>query len=191
MRWDFWLRGSRWERRMDKELRFHLEQQIRDNISAGLDAEEARAKTYRDFGAIELAKEECRDQLPLRWLDDLIWNSRFAARIFVRSPGFAFIVVLMLALGVGANTAAFSIVNAVLLRPLPLPSADRVASIQVKSALSGETEPHASPTQFLAWRSGNTSFDLLAAVAASRARFLVAGNRRKFGFFKSPPRFRN
>jgi putative ABC transport system permease protein len=175
MRWDFWLRGSRWERRMDKELRFHLEQQIRDNISAGLDAKEARAKAYRDFGAIELVKEECRDQRPIRWLDDLICDSRFAARIFVRSPGFAFTVVLMLALGVGANTAAFSVVNAALLRPLPLPSGERVTSIQVKSALSGETEPHASPTQFLAWLSGNKSFDLLAAAAGSRVQ--ISGSR--------------
>jgi len=128
MIWDTWLRRYRWERRLDKELRFHLEQQIRDNIKAGLNAEEARAKAYRDFGAIELAKEECWDERPLRWLDDLIWDSRFAARIFVRNPGFAFTIVLMLTLGVGANTAAFSIVYAVLLRPLPLPSGDRVTS---------------------------------------------------------------
>jgi|SRR5579872_3461227 len=158
------------EAELDDEVRFHFEQQVEKHVRSGLTRAEAIRRARLAFGGIEQVKEECRDQRPFRWLDDLIWDSRFAARIFVRNPGFAFTVVLMLTLGVGANTAAFSIVNAVLLRPLPLPSGDRVASIQVKSALNGETEPHASPTQFLAWLSRNTSFDLLAAVAGSRAQ---------------------
>ena len=78
MLWDAFFRRSRWERRLDAELRFHLEQQVGDYVAKGLSREEAERTAYREFGGIDLSKEECRDQRPFLWLEHAMQDIRYA-----------------------------------------------------------------------------------------------------------------
>src|SRR5438309_11602884 len=107
---------------MNAELRFHLDSLVADYMSQGLTRDEAESRARREFGPVELAKDECRDQKPLGWLDHFLRDVRYAARSLSSSPGFAVAVILTLALGIGANTALFSVVHAVLSQPLPHPT---------------------------------------------------------------------
>src|ERR1017187_9302924 len=90
MLWDAFFRRVRWERRLDAEMRFHIEQQVRDDVAQGLSREEAQRKAYREFGGIELSKEECRDQTPFLWLEHAIQDIRYALRLLIRNRTLAY-----------------------------------------------------------------------------------------------------
>jgi predicted permease len=117
------------EREMDEEMAFHLEMATRRNVERGLPSDEARRRALAAFGGVARTQEEARDGMPGRWADELRQNLKYALRTLRRNPAFATSVVLTLALGIGANTAIFSVVNGVLLRPLPVPEPDEVAFI--------------------------------------------------------------
>ncbi|HSC29766.1 MAG TPA: ABC transporter permease, partial [Vicinamibacterales bacterium] len=119
------------ESQVDDELRFHLELEIAERVRAGMAPDEARRTALRDFGRVEVIKDAWRDRRPLAWLDGLRRDVTFAWRGIRRSPGFSFSVVLVSALGIGATTAMFGVVNGVLLQPLPLPEAHRLYSLQL------------------------------------------------------------
>ncbi len=123
------LRRSQAEREMDEELRDHIGRQTELNICLGMSPEEARIAARKDFGGVEQAKERSRDARGARWLEDLWQDLRYGARTQVKNPGFTLIAVITLSLGIGANTAIFSLINAVLLRALPFPQPERIMTI--------------------------------------------------------------
>src|SRR3954454_6657043 len=107
------------EAELDEEIAFHLRQAEEELIARGVPPEEARLQALREFGGVEQHKEECRDERGTAVLEDLGQAPRFALRSLRRNAGFAAVAMLSLALGIGAATAIFSVVHAVLLRPLP------------------------------------------------------------------------
>jgi predicted permease len=123
------LLKKRMEGEMDAELRFHLEMETIKNISRGMSAEEARLAARRDFGGVEQVKEAYRDVSRFRWIEDIWQDLRHGVRILLKRPGFTLIALVTLSLGIGVNTAVFSLVNAALLRPLPLSQPERIVEV--------------------------------------------------------------
>jgi hypothetical protein len=126
--WDGLFLRRRWEKRLDAELRFHCEEQMRSYLAAGLTESEARGKVFQEFGAIELAKDECRDRRPLVWLEQTLQDLRYAARLLVRDRALSAVAIVSLALGIGATTSVFSVVDRILFRSLPYRDAGRLVS---------------------------------------------------------------
>src|SRR5688572_10941460 len=125
---DFFRRRAL-EADMTEEMRLHLEQRTRENVAAGMPPDEARYAALRKFGGVEQAKERARAQRGLPFLEQLVADVRFASRTLRKHPGFTAVAVLTLAIGIGANTALFTAVNTVLLRPLPAQDPARLAYV--------------------------------------------------------------
>ncbi len=158
------FRRARVEGELDDELQFYLDSETTKHLAAGLSPADARRAAQRSLGNMTRVKEECRDARGLNSLDALRHDVRYAARALGRSPGFAIAAILIMALGIGANTAIFTVVNAVLFKPAPYADPDRVVSIYQDSDAG---EP--SSSSFPATRDMATYSDVFSGVAASSA----------------------
>jgi predicted permease len=125
------FRRAQVEQELDEELRYHLERQIEEHIARGMAPEEARYAALRAMGGVERRKEECRDVRGVRRLEDLSQDLRYAIRTLFRNPVFSVVALLTLAIGIGSTTAIFSVVHALLLKPLPYPDSDRLVRMVV------------------------------------------------------------
>jgi putative ABC transport system permease protein len=153
----------RLERDLDDELSLHLELETRANLDAGMTEAEAMRRARLSLGGVEHVKERSRDVRPLRWARDLIQDLRYTQRSLRREPGFTVVTVITLALGVGANTALFSVVSAVVLRPLPYPQADRLVRVWTAQPHIGLPRSGTALPDYRAWRDGNRTFTGLGA----------------------------
>jgi putative ABC transport system permease protein len=150
---------------LDEEIRFHIEQQTAKNIRAGMPPDEARRQAFVRFGGVEHVKEQTRDEFRPALVEDLLRDLRYGLRMLWRAPAFAVIAVLTLALGIGAAAAVFSVVNGVLLRPLPYPDADRIVRLlQIDN--TGRRNGTVSEPNFEDWKNGTRSFVAMAEMAA-------------------------
>src|SRR5467141_5332166 len=136
--WQRLLRRKKMEEQLEKELRFHLEQHASELIAQGLSPDEARRQARLALGGPEQVKENCRDARGTRWLEDLLQDFRYAIRTLRKQPGFASVAILTLALGSGATTVMFTVINGVLLKPLAYPEANRLVTLHGKTEKYGE-----------------------------------------------------
>jgi putative ABC transport system permease protein len=132
------IRHGDLDRGLNVEMRFHIEMETEKNIRLGMSPDEARVKALRSFGPMEKHKEETRDARGVSWLETLMADLRYGGRALVKHPGYAALAILTLGLGIGANTAIFSVINGVLLKPLPYEHGDRLVIVQQSRPLSGQ-----------------------------------------------------
>lgn len=158
---------------MDEEMRGHLEMEIEDRVRGGMSPAEARRTALRDFGAVDRFKEEGREARGIGWIEAFRQDVRFTTRSLLKTPGFTVVAVLTLGLGIGATTAIFSVVEGVLLRPLPYPDADRLVWVRQTSA-DGGMSPFSGPN-FTDLRERSQSFTALASYNSNVVPVSVAG----------------
>ncbi len=170
--WQRLWRRTKMEEQLEKELRFHLDQQASELIARGHSPNEARRQARLALGGPEQVKENCRDARGTRWLEDLLQDFRYAIRTLRKQPGFAAVALLTLALGSGATTVMFTVINGVLLKPLPYPEPNRLVTVHMAIQTPGIQKRLASrilPTLTFStvsaravlslWRAGSTAVE--------------------------------
>jgi hypothetical protein len=157
---------------LDDDIREHIEMETQDNIDRGMTPEEARHEALRKFGNIALVKEDTRAVWNPIWMEQLLQDLRYGLRMLARSPGFTTVVVITLCLGIGLNTAVFSVIRAALLRPLPYADADRLVWLSDHDKFGTGDSP-IRRTVFFKWREHAKSFEKIGAFADLNAALIT------------------
>ncbi|MBO0858936.1 MAG: ABC transporter permease [Chloracidobacterium sp.] len=168
------LRRRRYESDMEEEIRFHLEMQIEQNLAAGMAAEEARHAARRQFGNLTWLKEVSRAMWSLNSIETLIQDLRYGARMLMKNPSFTLIAVMALALGIGANTAVFSLLDLLLFKSLPVKDPQRLVFVHRVSA-NNKTRNDLPASAFEWLRESNHSLSGMAAYQSAPVSAAVAG----------------
>jgi putative ABC transport system permease protein len=177
------FRRDRIDRDIEEELLFHLEMRAQENISRGMTPEEAMWDARRRFGRVGRIKELCRELRGVGIMETLWQDLRYGIRVLRKNPGFTIVAVLTLALGIGANTAIFSIVNAVILSPLPFKEPDRIMYLQASNQQRNLEQFGVTPPDFLDWRAQSKSFSEMAAYESTIFRHTAdSGAERLNGY---------
>jgi predicted permease len=158
----FWTRVQRDEERLRAEIDEHLASQTEENLRAGLSPEEARRQAVMKFGAVEAIKEDYRDQRSLPFAEALLHDARYALRGLRRSPAFTATVILTLALGIGATTAIFSVIDGVLLKPLAYPHPEQLVAVWLTAPGNNIKDLNPSSTIYFVLRDQNRTFQDVA-----------------------------
>jgi len=176
---------GRRDRELADEISSHVQMQIDDNVRAGLTPDEARRQALVRFGGVESVKEAYRDRRGLPLIETTLQDVRYALRMLRRSPGVTLVGILVMALGIGANTAVFSVVHAVLLNPLPYADPDRIVTltyVTTGSAAMGDRSKQVSLPDFQDWHAQSTAFDAMAYYVSGRSS-VNAGTAAEYAVF--------
>ena len=149
---------------LSAELESNVELHTQENMRRGMNAAEARRQALIRLGGMEAVKEEYRERRGLPWLEAFAQDVRFGLRMLRKNPGFTAVAVITLALGIGANTAVFSVVNAVLLQPLPFRDPDRLVALWQTNMARGSDRENVSPANFYDWRADSQAFEEMVAM---------------------------
>ena len=164
------------EEEMNDELRFHFEQQVQKLMQSGMSKDEATRQAHSKFGNEDEVREECREARGVGTVETLLQDLHYGTRMLLKDPGFTLVAVLTLALGMGATTAIFSVVNAVLLRPLPFRDPSRLVVVWENFLPLNHPHNVAAPANFLDWEKQNTVFEGMAAMADTNANLTGSGD---------------
>jgi putative ABC transport system permease protein len=151
--------GAGMDRELDAEVKFHIEMETEKYVREGMDPAAARIKALRNFGPMEKHKEEARDTRGVSWFEEFVQDLRYGTRTLLKNPGFAALAILTLGLGIGANTAIFSVIDGVLLKPLPYANGDRLVLIQQQTPLARQQNFPVSITELYDYRKQLASFE--------------------------------
>lgn len=168
-----WRHKTR-EAELDEEVRTHLDLATQARVERGANRKEAERAARREFGTVGLIKDVTRDVWGGSWLEDLVEDVLYGLRMLCKNPGFASTAMLTLALGIGANTAIFSVVNTVLLRPLPYKEPGRLVTVSGNNRARGFDTDQVSALDFADWRSQNHVFEGMAA--STDAQYTLTGD---------------
>jgi predicted permease len=162
------FRKEQAEKQLDAELRFHLERQIADYVASGMSPEEARRRAHLDFGGLESIKQQSRESHRGNLLDTFVQDVRYALRMLHKNPGFTIAATVTLALGIGANTAIFSVIDSVLLRPLPFKDPGQLVSLRETESAPGDFPLDGA--DYLDWQAQNKTFSSMSLYSYPEAR---------------------
>src|SRR5262245_22728281 len=176
------IHRRRAERELDEEIRAHLEMETEQNVAEGMSLEAARLAARRSFGSVALSKEDSRAMWGFGALEILRQDLRYGLRMLLKNPGFTTIAALTLALGIGANTAIFSVVNVLLFKPLPYPGSERLMQLYKFNNASRRESPMWEYPKFEMLRDQNRSFDLVAALQNNSATITGDGEPERVNF---------
>ena len=191
-RWRALTHKNEMDQELDEEMQFHLQRDIERNVKSGMSLEEARYAALRSFDRLEQSKEECRSARGVGLIENVVRDVTYSLRVLLKSYAFTIVVILTLALGIGANTAIFSFANGILLRPLPYPQSDRLAVLDETAPKQGIESLSVSYPNFLDWRDQNTVFEGVATHYGT-SRFAmtlggqpteIRGSRVSYGVFE-------